>query len=160
MALVFRLICHALLPTLAFERRSSWDKVLLLFGLVGGYFNGTLSPVLAWVMGSSHQHLEREENEYIFACGFKSGNRLGAGCAEGSLLVKGLCWLSPGHGAEGSGNSGWGVRCHTHLPSLGTLTALRKCSFKRVSGATRSRGLSLRGVLWEHHANNEERGKN
>lgn len=129
-AFIFRLICRALLPTLAFARRSSQDKVLLLFGLIGVYFDGTLSPVLAWAMGSSHQHLEREENGYIFACGFKGGSQLGAGCAEGSLLVKGLCWLSPEHGAGGSGNSGRGVQCHAHLPSLGILTALRKRSFK------------------------------
>lgn len=68
--LVFQLICRALLPTLTFARHSSWVKVLLPFGLLGGYFKGTLSPVSARATGSSQRHLEREENGYIFACGF------------------------------------------------------------------------------------------
>lgn len=115
--LVFQLICSALLPTLAFARRGTWVKVLLLFGLVGGYFKGTLSPVSALATGSGHRHLEREENRYIFACGFKGGKRPSAGCAEVAALMWGLRPLSRRHGAGGGGSYGSGARCHAH--SLG-----------------------------------------
>lgn len=42
---IFWLFYRALLPTLAFVRRSS--RVKLLFGLVMGYFKDMLSPVSA-----------------------------------------------------------------------------------------------------------------
>ena len=107
MVLVFQLIRCALNPTLAFVRHGSQVKVLLPFGLVGGYFKGTLSPVSARATGSSHQHLEREENRYIFACGFKGGKQPSAGCAEGcpcwcggcARLAPGTEWEAVGHTA-------------------------------------------------------------